>query len=384
MRRLAERIEHLAGVVSAQRQPLELLVRQVLDHLQQARIGAPEVRAHIVARLDGHLLVFTVDHLAHALDQQAVGVLLEQRIPLGAPDALDDVPAGAAEHGLQLLDDLSVPAHRAVEALQVAVDDEDEVVELLARRQRNGTERLGLVGFAVAQERPHLRVGLRLEAAVLEVAVEARLVDGHDGPQAHRYRRELPEIGHQPRMRIGRQSAAGLQFAAEVLEVLRGQTPFEKRPRIHAGRAVALEEHHVSLVAVIATAEEVVVAHLIQRRRRGEGRDVTADAVFHLVGAHDHGHRVPADQALDAALDLAAARIGPFLGGVDGVDVGGVGGERQLDAGPLRLDAEVSQQAAHPGRPSVAKHIVERIQPLTRFNRFQLRHIRTVGILHTV
>ena len=36
--------------------------------------------------------------------------------------------------GFEFLDDLAVAAHRAVEPLQVAVDDEDQVVELLARR----------------------------------------------------------------------------------------------------------------------------------------------------------------------------------------------------------------------------------------------------------
>src|SRR6266540_1158029 len=59
-------------------------------------------------------------------------VLGEQRVPVAAPDHLDDVPAGAAEGALQLLDDLAVAAHRPVEPLQVAVHDEDEVVELLA------------------------------------------------------------------------------------------------------------------------------------------------------------------------------------------------------------------------------------------------------------
>jgi hypothetical protein len=37
---------------------------------------------------------------------------------------LDDVPARAAEDGFQFLNDFSVAAHRAVEPLQVAVDDE--------------------------------------------------------------------------------------------------------------------------------------------------------------------------------------------------------------------------------------------------------------------
>ena len=54
-------------------------------------------------------------------------------------------------------------------------------------------------------------------------------------------------------------------------------------------------------------AEEVVEADFVERRRRGVGRDVPADAVRVAVGAHDHRHRVPADEALDAALDLPAA-----------------------------------------------------------------------------
>jgi hypothetical protein len=65
-----------------------------------------------------------------------LAVLGQQRIPVAAPEHLDDVPAGAAEGGFQFLDDLAVAAHRAVEALQVAVDDEDQVVELLARPAR--------------------------------------------------------------------------------------------------------------------------------------------------------------------------------------------------------------------------------------------------------
>ena len=72
-----------------------------------------------------------------------------------APHDLDDVPAGAAEQALELLDDLAVAAHRAVEALQVAVDDEDQVVELFPAGERHAGEALGLVHLAVAGEAPH-------------------------------------------------------------------------------------------------------------------------------------------------------------------------------------------------------------------------------------
>src|SRR5205085_1068919 len=116
---------------------------------------------------------------------------------------LDDVPADAAELRLQLLHDLAVAAHRAVEALQVAVDNENQVVELLATGQLDGAERLRLVALAVTEEGPDvLRVRL-LQAAVLQVAVEARLVDRQDRTEAHADGREAPELRHQPGVRVG-------------------------------------------------------------------------------------------------------------------------------------------------------------------------------------
>ena len=149
-------VEDLDGIVAAESQALQLIVGQVLDHLQQPRIGAEEVLAEEGARFDGVLLILPVHDLAHPLREQSVVVAREELIPVAAPHHLDDVPSRAAEQRFELLDDLSVAAHRAVEALQVAVDDPDQVVELLARRQRDRAERLGLVGLAVAEERPHL------------------------------------------------------------------------------------------------------------------------------------------------------------------------------------------------------------------------------------
>ena len=96
------------------------------------RILAEEMLARVLAAERLAVLVFAVDGFHHQLAQLAVGVAREQRIPVAAPDGLDDVPAGAAEVAFQLLDDLAVAAHRAVEALQVAVDDEDQVVEAFA------------------------------------------------------------------------------------------------------------------------------------------------------------------------------------------------------------------------------------------------------------
>ena len=150
-----------------------------------------------------------------------------------------------------------------------------------------------------------------------------------------------------------------MQLAAEVLELFQRDAPFEKRARVDTGRPVSLEEDDVAFVAVLTTAEEVVERHLVQRRGRGERRDVAADAVLDAIRAHDHGHRVPAHQALDPALDLAAAGVRHFLGRVNGIDVWRVGGERQLDALLGGVHAELPQQAADARRPSMLQNVVE-------------------------
>jgi hypothetical protein len=205
-RRLERRVD-LAVVVAAARQVAQLVVGQVLDHLAQPRVGAEEVLADVVAAGGRVGLELPVGGGVHGVDEHAVDVAGEQVVPLAAPDDLDHVPAGAPEVRLELLHDLAVAAHRAVEPLQVAVDDEDEVVELLAGGDADGAERLRLVHLAVAEEAPHARARGVLDAAVLQVAVEARLVDRVDRAQAHRDGRELPEVRHQARVRVAGQAA---------------------------------------------------------------------------------------------------------------------------------------------------------------------------------
>ena len=79
----------LLGVVPAAVQVPDLLVGHVLDAVGQLRVLPEEVLAHVgaVARLVD--LVLAVDRLLHALDEQAVVVGLQQRVPAVAPDHLD-------------------------------------------------------------------------------------------------------------------------------------------------------------------------------------------------------------------------------------------------------------------------------------------------------
>ena len=238
--------EHLLLVEAAAVEQPDLLVAHVLDALEQDRVAAEEVLAHVgaVARLEG--LVLAVDALLHHLHEPAVGVGRQQRIPAAAPDHLDHVPAGAAEVRFELLDDLAVAAHGAVEPLQVAVDDPDQVVEALAAGERGRAHRLGLVHLAVAEERPHLAaVGVR-DPARLEVLHEPRLVDRGDRADAQRDGRELPEVRHQPRVRVGGEPAGRRDLLAEAVELLGGQPTLEEGARVVARRRVALEVDEVA------------------------------------------------------------------------------------------------------------------------------------------
>ena len=123
---------HFDGIVAAQPHARQLLVGKMLDHFEQARIGAEEVLPEVGAALDEIFLILTVADLAHALDQQAIAIVADQAVPVAAPDHLDDIPSGAAENGFQFLNDLAIAAYRAVQPLQVAVHHEDQIVEALA------------------------------------------------------------------------------------------------------------------------------------------------------------------------------------------------------------------------------------------------------------
>ena len=142
----------LAVVVTAALEIPDLGVGHRLDECLGARVPAEEMVAHVgtVVGLVG--LVVAVGCGVHQIHQRAVAVGVQQRIPLAAPHHLDDVPAGAAEERLEFLDDLAVAAHRAVEALQVAVDDEGQVVQALERADVQQPAAFRLVHLAVAEE----------------------------------------------------------------------------------------------------------------------------------------------------------------------------------------------------------------------------------------
>ena len=373
--RLVGRVQ-LAVVVAAAGQGDEVVVGQMRHHLAQTLVGSEEVVADVRAALDAVALELAVDGRVHLVEQHAVLVLGEELVPLRTPDDLDHVPAGAAERRFEFLDDLAVAAHRAVEALQVAVDDEHEVVELLARRERDRAERLGLVALAVAEERPHAAAARVVDLAVLEVAVEPGVVERGDRAEPHRHRRELPEVGHQARVRVGRQTlAAAADLTPEVVEVVVGEAALEVGAGVDAGRGVALEVHVVAGRAVVLAAEEVVEADLVQRRRAGERRQVAADAVGVLVRLDDHHRRVPADERPDPALDVLVAREPRLLLPRDRVDVRRRHGGRERDLGRVGPLHQTAQEVPRPRLPVHVGDGIEAVEPLRGLGRIDVRQL---------
>ena len=158
--------------------------------------------ARVSAIFNRIFLILSVDNRAHALDQFAAFVGFEQIVPIAAPHHFDNIPARAAEHAFQFLNDFAVAAHRPVQSLQVAVDDPDQVVQLFISCDVDRAQGFGFAGFAVAYKRPNVRVFFGFQAAIFEVAIETRLINRANRAKSHRNRGELPEVRHQPRMRI--------------------------------------------------------------------------------------------------------------------------------------------------------------------------------------
>ena len=359
--------EHLAVVVAAALQAPDLVVAPAVDELRGARVAPEEVLADEGAVLALVGLEVAVGRVVHQVDEGAVAVTGEQLVPLAAPHDLDDVPAGAAEQALELLDDLAVAADRAVEALQVAVDDEGQVVELLARGKRQRAHRVDLVGLAVAEERPHALVGGVLDAAVAEVLVEPRLVDRVQRAEAHRDGRELPEPGHEPRVRVGGQAAAGVRhLLPEAVHLVLGEAALDEGAGVDAGGGVALEEDLVAAAGVVGPAEEVVEAHFVQGRRRCVARDVAADGDPGTLRAVDHDRRVPADDLADPLLERLVAGEGGLALRRDRVDVVGAAQARDADVALGRPAQQRQHQVAGPVVAGVVDDVVERLHPLGR------------------
>jgi hypothetical protein len=348
-----ERGIDLGRIVAAAAQRPDVGVGHLAHHFQRARVASEEMLAHEGAVIGLEGLVVAVQRVHHDLAQRTLLVARQQRIPVAAPDQLDHVPSRASEFALELLDDLAVAAYRAVQPLQIAVDDEDQVVQPLARGQADGTQTLGLVHLAVTAEDPDLALAGVGDAAGVQVFQEARLVDRHQGAQAHRHGGELPEIRHQLRMRIARQALA-IHFLAEVEQLLFGEPALHEGAGIDAGCAVALDVQAVAAVIGAGRMPEVIEARREQMGQRREGADVAAQVAavrrVQAVGLDHQSHRIPAHIGAQTPFELEVAGAARLLVRLDRIHVAGIGRERHVHAVLPSLLEQVClrRQSPHP------------------------------------
>ena len=369
----------LARVVAAPAHLPQLAVTDTLDQPRQGGVVAKQLLAQVGRSTGMDGLEVAINHLRKLTQQQSLGVAVEDAVPLAAPEHLDHLPAGAAEAALQFLDDLAVAAHRTIQPLQVAVDHEDQVIEPLAGRQGQSSQGLGLVGFAVTHEYPDLAVAGRLEASAVQVAHEPGLVDRRHRPQTHGDGGELPELGHQPGVRIGGEPQA-VRLLAEMGQLLLAEPALDKGAGVDAGRAMALEVDQVGAAGRLRAAEEPVETNLVQGRDRGVGGDVSAQPLVALVGPGNHGHGVPAHEGGDVAGEeglLGGNRLGVL--GQDGVAVGSENPGRGGHAPAAGAVSEEAQQMVGLVAAFGLDDAVQRGKPVAGFGRIGIGVVRAHG-----
>ena len=318
----------LLRVMATPAQVPDVVITELGHHLQGLGITTKEMLAHVstVVGLEG--LVVAIKRVHHDLAQGAVLVARQQRVPVTSPDQFDHVPASTAEGAFEFLDDLAIATHRAVQTLQVAVDDKHQVVKLFAGCQTNGTQGFNLVHFAVTTKHPDFAVFGVGNTTGMQVFEKACLVNRHQRAQTHRDGRELPELGHELGVRVARQAFA-CGFLAEVQQLLFGQAAFHVGTGINTRSDVALDVEAIAAVVFRFCVPEVVKAGAKHVRQRGKRANVATQVatIFRVVavGLDDHGHGVPAHVGAQALFDFDIAGAALLLVGLDGVDVAGVG-----------------------------------------------------------
>ena len=127
------------------------------------------------------------------------------------------------------------------------------------------------------------------------------LIDRHDRAKPHGDRGQLPEVRHQPGVRVGRQTLA-IDLFTVVIHLLFGQPAFKEGTRINTWRAVALDIDKVATKVAAGRPEEVVEAHFIEGGARHIAGDMAANAAVLAVGTCHHRRHVPANHGADLAL----------------------------------------------------------------------------------
>ena len=260
---------NLVWIVTTTVQLPDILIRQVFHHLQGFWIATEEVFTGPGTAFVLAILIVAVHGFIHQLLQNAVFILCEQRIPMATPGHFQNVPACATEHAFQFLNDLAVTTNRAIQTLQVTVHHKHQVIQMLTASQRDSAEGFWLIHLTVAEECPDLTALLRHHFTVDQVLHKMSLIDRLQWAKAHRYSWELPEVRHQPGVRVGRQTLA-IHFGTEAVHLLWGNTAFQESTGVNTWSDMALIVNEVAIAIAVRPMEEIVVANVIKSGTGGK------------------------------------------------------------------------------------------------------------------
>ena len=121
----------------------------------------------------------------------------------------------------------------------------------------------------------------------------------------------------------------------------------------------------------------MVEADFVERGGGGVRGDVAADVVLDAIGADDHGEGVPADEALDAALEFLVAGEKRLEACGNGVGVRSVRGEREVDAGDGGVGAEALENFGGDFGAAGLEDGIERFEPLLNL---EFVHVVRLGV----
>ena len=111
---------------------------------------------------------------------------------------------------------------------------------------------------------------------------------------------------------------------------------------------MALKINLITGEIVSPTTDEMAHSNFNERGRGCIRGDVAADAFVFPVGTHHHRHRIPANDALDASLDLAVSGKRRLSVGRNRVDVRSGRRERNRHAEPVGFLLDHVQEIAGP------------------------------------
>src|SRR5216683_6689184 len=109
---------------------------------------------------------------------------------------------------------------------------------------------------------------------------------------------------------------------------------------------------------------------------------MAADVVLDAVCAHDHGQRVPANKALDAALQFLVARKKWFESRRNGVGIRRVRSEREVDAVDRGVGAEPFEDFRSYLRSAGLQNRIQRLKPFLNLYVFHAMRLGRYFVIH--